>query len=163
MKCSGHSLSTRRDRAFRDIHVQHAQVNTDSQHTKIAPCKFAPSQADDADQQPAAAPAARPSVPKAKARRKPVAQDAPDGAAPAEQPAERDLLESSAAPEAGQPAQAEAVPPVPEAPQGAYMPAELRKLHKRLNSDVELYKLHIRHYHMSLRQLRARTSELALP
>ena len=43
------------------------------------------------------------------------------------------------------------------------MPAELRKLHKRLNSDVGLYKLHIRHYHMSLRQFRARTSELALP
>ena len=29
--------------------------------------------------------------------------------------------------------------------------------------DVELYKLHIKHYHMSPKQFKARTSELALP
>ena len=85
---------------------------------------------------------------------------------PLEQPAKRDMLEPSAALAAEGPppaAPADEVPPAPEVPQGAYMPAETQKLHERLNREVELCKLHVKHYHMSLRQFRARTSELALP
>jgi len=132
-------------------------------HTKVAPCKFAPAPGGGEDQPPVAAPAAEPKVPKPKAKKEPVAQDSIPDAAPSGQPAGRDLLEPSAAPEPEQPAQEGEVPPVPEAPQGVYMPAELRKLHERLNSDVGLHKLHIRHYRMSLRRFRARTPELALP
>eukprot|EP00971_Amphidinium_carterae_P068854 1363228-Amphidinium_carterae.3 len=43
------------------------------------------------------------------------------------------------------------------------LPTALRKLHARLSKDVELYKLHVRHYHMRPNQFRKRTSELALP
>jgi hypothetical protein len=43
------------------------------------------------------------------------------------------------------------------------VPPSLRKLHKRLNNELELYKLHLKHYHMSPAQFRRRTSELALP
>ena len=34
---------------------------------------------------------------------------------------------------------------------------------ERLRSDVELYKLHVKHYHMSSAQFRRRTSMLGLP
>ena len=53
--------------------------------------------------------------------------------------------------------------PAKTEPQADMMPAALRRLHKRLDSEVELYKLHIKHYHMKLRQFKLRTSELALP
>ena len=32
------------------------------------------------------------------------------------------------------------------------VPPALRRLHQRLMKDVELYKLHIKHYHMSPKQ-----------
>ena len=53
--------------------------------------------------------------------------------------------------------------PAETEPQADMMPAALRRLHKRLDSEVELYKLHIKHYHVTLRQFKLRTSELALP
>jgi len=43
------------------------------------------------------------------------------------------------------------------------VPASLLKLHRRLSKEVELYKLHVKHYHMSTKQFRMRTTELALP
>ena len=55
------------------------------------------------------------------------------------------------------------VPPVPETPDGVYLPPALKRLHRRLRSEVELYKLHVKHYHMSVKQFKTRTSELALP
>ena len=55
------------------------------------------------------------------------------------------------------------VPPAPETPDGAYLPPALKKLHRRLRSEVELYVLHVKHYHMSVKQFKTRTSELALP
>ena len=65
-----------------------------------------------------------------------------------------------------EPAQAEEeeIPPPPEPhPSTSNMPAALLKLHKRLNKEVELYKLHVKHYHMSLSQFKRRTTQLALP
>ena len=46
---------------------------------------------------------------------------------------------------------------------GALLPKPLLRLHQRLSKEVELYKLHVKHYHMSAAQFRKRTSELALP
>ena len=43
------------------------------------------------------------------------------------------------------------------------VPRALTKLHRRLMNKTELYKLHIKHYHMTPTQFRRRTSELALP
>jgi hypothetical protein len=43
------------------------------------------------------------------------------------------------------------------------VPLALQRLHRRLSKDLELYKLHVKHYHMSPAQFRKRTSELALP
>jgi hypothetical protein len=43
------------------------------------------------------------------------------------------------------------------------IPPSLEKLHQRLSKEVELYKLHVKHYHMSPTQFRKRTSQLALP
>ena len=43
------------------------------------------------------------------------------------------------------------------------LPDYLRRLHNRLSKETELYKLHLKHYHMSGKQFRRRTSELALP
>ena len=43
----------------------------------------------------------------------------------------------------------------------AYFP--LSQNFKRLSKDVELYKLHVKHYHMSPTQFRRRTNQLALP
>ena len=63
-----------------------------------------------------------------------------------------------------------AVPPVPKPDTGAaedppdtITPPALAKLHKRLGKEVELYKLHVKHYHMSPTQFRKRTTQLALP
>ena len=55
------------------------------------------------------------------------------------------------------------VPPAPETPDGAYLPPALKKLHRRLRSEVELYMSHVKHYRMSVKQFKTRTSELALP
>ena len=62
-------------------------------------------------------------------------------------------------------------PEVPEPPEDlapesegqGTTPLALQKLHRRLKKDIELYKLHIKHYHMNLNQFRKRTSQLALP
>ena len=43
------------------------------------------------------------------------------------------------------------------------IPPALARLHRRLKNKVELQKLHAQHYTMNLPQLKARTSELALP
>jgi len=51
---------------------------------------------------------------------------------------------------------------LPDAPNQMLPPALLR-LHKRLLKEVELYKLHVKHYHMSMAQFKRRTPELALP
>ena len=42
-------------------------------------------------------------------------------------------------------------------------PIAVQRLHKRLNNDVELYKLHVKHYHMPPSQFKRRTSQLGLP
>ena len=58
----------------------------------------------------------------------------------------------------------EDLPAQPEPQVGEHpLPLPLVRLHKRLNKDLELYKLHVKHYHMSLNQFKKRTSELALP
>ena len=62
-----------------------------------------------------------------------------------------------------------ATPPPPrtleesEKPTAVSLPPSLLKLHRRLNSELELYKLHIKHYHMTPTRFKFRTSELALP
>jgi hypothetical protein len=43
------------------------------------------------------------------------------------------------------------------------IPPALRKLHERLKKSVELYKLHVKHYHMTPSQFQKRTSQLSLP
>ena len=55
--------------------------------------------------------------------------------------------------------EAEDIPPPPE----NEFPLALRRLHSRLNNELELHKLHVKHYHMSPAQFRRRTSELHLP
>ena len=50
-----------------------------------------------------------------------------------------------------------------EMPPLTEFPLALRRMHQRLNSKLELYKLHVKHYHMSPAQFRRRTSELHLP
>eukprot|EP00439_Symbiodinium_sp_Y106_P021782 s5235_g2.t1 len=40
---------------------------------------------------------------------------------------------------------------------------QFQRMLKKLNNDVELYKLHVKHYHMSPAQFRRRTSMLGLP
>ena len=42
-------------------------------------------------------------------------------------------------------------------------PKTIQKLHSRLMNDLELYKLHIKHYHMPLSQFKRRTDQLYLP
>ncbi len=39
----------------------------------------------------------------------------------------------------------------------------IQKLHERLSNDLELYKLHIKHYHMPPAQFKRRTDQLCLP
>ena len=55
------------------------------------------------------------------------------------------------------------IPPPPVPSEDQLLPPTLKKTIKRLSNDLELYKLHVKHYHMSTRQLRIKTSELALP
>ena len=52
--------------------------------------------------------------------------------------------------------------PLPGSEAQALTPA-YRKMIKRLDDKVELYKLHVKHYHMSPTQFRRRTSMLNLP
>ena len=52
--------------------------------------------------------------------------------------------------------------PLPGSEAQALTPA-YRKMIKRLDDKVELYKLHVKHYHMSPTQFRRRTSMLDLP
>jgi hypothetical protein len=54
-------------------------------------------------------------------------------------------------------------PAEPEEQDAGGIPPALAKLHKRLSKEVELYKLHLKHYHMSVTQFRRRTNRLALP
>ena len=39
----------------------------------------------------------------------------------------------------------------------------LQRIHQKLDNPVELYKLHLKHYHMSISQFKRRTSQLQLP
>ena len=43
------------------------------------------------------------------------------------------------------------------------LPLVLQRIHATLESDVELYKLHLKHDHMSAEQFRRRTSALRIP
>ena len=52
--------------------------------------------------------------------------------------------------------------PLPDREMQAMTPA-YRKMLRRLNDKVELYKFHVKHYHMSPSQFRRRTSMLGLP
>ena len=45
----------------------------------------------------------------------------------------------------------------------ADLPLALRRIHQKLESPVELLKLHLKHYHMSTDQFRKRTSALKIP
>ena len=63
---------------------------------------------------------------------------------------------------------AEDVPEVPvsqkkEPKVKADLPLALRRIHQKLESPVELLKLHLKHYHMSSDQFRKRTSALKIP
>ena len=43
------------------------------------------------------------------------------------------------------------------------LPIALRRVHDKLRDPTELYKLHLRHHHMSLSQFKTRTSALQIP
>ena len=43
------------------------------------------------------------------------------------------------------------------------LPLVLQRIHAKLEHDVELYKLHLKHYHMSTEQFKRRTSALRIP
>ena len=43
------------------------------------------------------------------------------------------------------------------------LPLVLQRIHAKLESDVELYRLHLKHYHMSAEQFKRRTSALRIP
>ena len=45
----------------------------------------------------------------------------------------------------------------------ADLPLALRQIHEKFDSPVELYKLHLKHYHMSTEQFRKRTSAVKIP
>ncbi len=77
-----------------------------------------------------------------------------------EQPLPEDIGEPLPFPE---PAGAAAEEAALDLPAHGEFPVALRRLHQRLNSPLELYKLHLKHYHMSPAQFRRRTSELHLP
>ena len=48
-------------------------------------------------------------------------------------------------------------------PQPPDFKKSIQRLHERLHNDLELYKLHIKHYHMPPAQFRRRTDQLCLP
>ena len=87
-------------------------------------------------------------VPKAKPKAKAKAKQKPTTATP-------ETEQQSGNPEP----QPDAVP----APVEPRLPLGLRRIHEKLNSDVELLKIHLKHYHMSLEQFRRRTNQLKLP
>ena len=43
------------------------------------------------------------------------------------------------------------------------LPIALRRIHDKLRDPTELYKLHLKHHHMSLSQFKKRTSALQIP
>ena len=43
------------------------------------------------------------------------------------------------------------------------LPLVLQRIHAKLEHDVELYKLHLKRYHMSTEQFKRRTSALRIP
>ena len=43
------------------------------------------------------------------------------------------------------------------------LPLALRRIHEKLKDPVELYKLHLKHYHMKFDQLKRRTAALQTP
>ena len=57
----------------------------------------------------------------------------------------------------------EAKTPVPLAPKEDDVKSSLRKIHAKLKDETELYKLHLKHYHMTPQSFRHRTSALKLP
>ena len=63
--------------------------------------------------------------------------------------------------EAPQPESTTTTTPSKQKPQELSL--SLRSLHERLENKEELLKLHLKHYHMSARQFKLRTSELKLP
>ena len=65
--------------------------------------------------------------------------------------------------EAVEPPVAEAVPLSPPAPHEEDVKRALHKIHEKLKDETELYKLHLKHYHMTPKSFRHRTSALKLP
>ena len=57
----------------------------------------------------------------------------------------------------------EAEAPVPLAPKEDDVKSSLGKIHDKLKDETELYKLHLKHYHMTPKSFRHRTSALKLP
>ena len=53
--------------------------------------------------------------------------------------------------------------PPPPVPQEDDVKKSLKKIHDKLNNETELYKLHLKHYHMTPKSFRHRTSALKLP
>ena len=51
----------------------------------------------------------------------------------------------------------------PPQPAEADVKASLKRIHDKLNDETELYKLHLKHYHMSTKSFKHRTSALKLP
>ena len=84
---------------------------------------------------------------------------APSGEAP---DASRELPQSSAAPGSSSLEPRRISLPLPGQEVSRSSP-QYRRMLEKLNNDVELYKLHVKHYHMSSAQFRRRTSMLGLP
>ena len=57
----------------------------------------------------------------------------------------------------------EAEPPAPPAPQEDDVKRSLRNINDKLKDETELYKLHLKHYHMTPKSFRHRTSARKLP
>ena len=74
-------------------------------------------------------------------------------------------LPASSAPSSSAPPepQVEEEPQIKGAPTSGDIQASLKKIHDRLKNETELYKLHLKHYHMSSKSFRHRTSSLKLP
>ena len=58
--------------------------------------------------------------------------------------------------------QQESLEPAP-ADKKSRLRAALRRIHARLSDNAELLKLHLKHYHMSTKNFRSRTSQLQIP
>ena len=81
----------------------------------------------------------------------------------------KEHLSSSASPEPQVEEEPPAEQPPPE-PSSNVVPLErtsgnaaLDRVHQKLNNETELYKLHLKHYHMSPTMFKHRTSALTLP